>query len=136
MPRLVALLPHMESTEDSGQEIFGMNIVTIPFSNEMRPVETMDLGGVGGEPVTAEEEDAAEELVRRMQFAEGFQYQDLQSPAIQHMYAVLQAVALNQVRNITGDYDYMPQGVIVLLPIQESSEWRAESDMLQPDPDG
>jgi ATP-dependent DNA helicase 2 subunit 1 len=101
MPRLVALLPHLEPAEEEGaeDEVFGMNIVTIPFSNEVRPVEVMDLGGVGGEPVTEEEEEAAEDIVRRMQFAEGFQYQDLQSPAIQHMYAVLQAVALNQVRH-------------------------------------
>ena len=97
MPRLVALLPHLEPADGAENAIFGMNVITIPYSNEIRPVECMDLGGVNGEPLTDEEKTVAVEIARKMQFTDGFQYQDLQSPAIQHMYAVLQAVALNQV---------------------------------------
>ncbi|CAE7509481.1 XRCC6, partial [Symbiodinium microadriaticum] len=96
MPRLVALLPHLEPTDGADSTIFGLDLVTIPYSNEVRPVECMDLGGVGDEPLSNDEKNAAHNIVRAMQFADGFQYQELQSPAIQYMYAVLQAVALNQ----------------------------------------
>jgi hypothetical protein len=100
MPRLVAMLPHFdeEMDESTGRNIVtGMDLVTIPFSNEVRSLEAANMGGVGLEPVTDEEEAAATALVKAMQFDDGFRFQDLQNPARQHMYAVLQAVALNQV---------------------------------------
>jgi hypothetical protein len=100
MPRLVAMLPHFdeEIDESTGRNmVTGMDLVTIPFSNEVRSMEAANIGGVGLEPVTDEEEAAATALVKAMQFDDGFRYQDLQNPARQHMYAVLQAVALNQV---------------------------------------
>ena len=102
MPRLVAMLPHVEAEEGHDREgaaavVFGMDLVTIPYANEVRAVEAMDRGGVAGESLTGEEKDAAMEVVKAMQFSDGFQYQDLQSPAIQYMYSVLQAFALNEV---------------------------------------
>jgi hypothetical protein len=100
MPRLVAMLPHTdeEIDESTGRNmITGIDLVTIPYSNEVRSLEAANIGGVGLEPVTPEEEAAATALIKAMQFDDGFRYQDLQNPARQHMYAVLQAVALNQV---------------------------------------
>lgn len=94
------MLPHFddEVDESTGRNmVTGMDLVTIPFSNEVRSMEAANMGGVGLEPVTDEEEAAATALIKAMQFDDGFRYQDLQNPARQHMYAVLQAVALNQV---------------------------------------
>lgn len=119
MPRLVAMLPHVEEAEEGHEGegegaaavVFGMDLVTIPYANEVRAVEAMDLGGVAGEALTAEEKDAAMEVVKAMQFSDGFQYQDLQSPAIQYMYSVLQAFALNEV-DIYPSY-FPPHYVII-----------------------
>jgi hypothetical protein len=100
MPRLVAMLPHTdeEIDESTGKNmITGIDLVTIPFSNEVRSLEAANIGGVGLESVTPEEEAAATALIKAMQFDDDFRFQDLQNPARQHMYAVLQAVALNQV---------------------------------------
>jgi hypothetical protein len=59
--------------------------------------------------------EAAEALVTALQFEDGFQYQSLENPAVQHVYGVLQAIALNQ----------------------EESDWRADrDDKLQPDAEG
>lgn len=100
MPRLVAMLPHIEEDydENTGNKVItGLDLVTIPFSNEVRSIDALDIGGCNLEAVTPEEELAAINLVLAMQFSDGFKYQDLQNPARQHVYSVLQAVALNQV---------------------------------------
>lgn len=109
MPRLVAMLPHFdeEIDETTGKNmITGIDLVTIPFSNEVRSLEAANIGGVGLEPVTEEEEAAATALIKAMQFEDGFRYQDLQNPARQNMYAVLQAVALNQVTSIISFFHF------------------------------
>lgn len=101
MPRLVAMLPHYEDDidETTGNKIItGLDLITIPFSNEIRSIDALDIGGCNLEAVTSEEEFAATNLINSMQFSDGFKYQDLQNPARQHVYSVLQAVALNQVR--------------------------------------
>ncbi len=96
------MLPHVdeEIDETTGKNILtGIDLVTIPYSNEVRSIEALDIGGIGLDPVNEEEEEAASALIKAMQFADGFRYQDLQNPARQHMYSVLQAVALNQVQS-------------------------------------
>lgn len=118
MPRLVAMMTHIEENPDSGDstyDITGMNLVTIPYSNEVRSLVSMNSGAVTCDPVSQEEEDVAVSLVKAMQFEDNFDYRDLQNPAIQHIYSVIQAVALNQ----------------------ETPEWNpATDDMLQPDSEG
>lgn len=117
MPRLVAMLPRVEEDESDEegkktQEVCGMDLINIPYANEVRDIEALNLGTTD---VSQEEVSAAEAVVKGLQFEDGFSYQTLENPAIQHVYSVLQAIALNQ----------------------EEPDWKADrDDKLQPDKEG
>jgi hypothetical protein len=140
MPRLVAMFPRLEEQDDeeegSAPAVCGMDLITIPYASEVRDIAALKMGTTDGKEigtsvvkfewmsneivndditVSQEEVEAAEALVTALQFEDGFQYQSLENPMVQHVYGVLQAIALNQ----------------------EESDWKADrDDKLQPDAEG
>lgn len=95
MPRLAVLWPQLEVIDEDGCQAQppAFHLLPMPFCEDVRycPVEaTADVPEQGL--------DAARELVKALAAAlpEGFRYdKDIENPAVQQFYAVLQAVALN-----------------------------------------
>jgi len=122
-PRLVVMLPLQEEREDGETELVGCNLIPLPFDGECRrsicsgiayDLEDSSTSAVGlvesGNTNIHSAISSAECLIRKLQLGPNFDYRDLENPAIQNFYAVLQAVALSQ----------------------STTEWSIEDDMLQP----
>lgn len=125
-PRVVVMLPLLEADGGDGEpEVVGCNLIPLPFDGECRrsintgiAYDLENMSGVDGlveaaNPNIHSAIASAETLIRKLQLGETFDYRDLENPAIQNFYAVLQAVALSQ----------------------SQTEWSPEDDMLQPSPE-
>jgi len=112
-PRIVAMVPQQEIEAENEAGLLqsgGFNLIALPFDGELRSLHT-----AGQVTLPHDAVEAAVAVVRSLQMDEQFNYTDLENPALQRFYSVLQAVALTE----------------------PGADWRAEEhDMLQPDPEG
>ena len=104
MPRYVAIAP-----QSDGEVYTGLSLIVLPFAQEIRNVPAGNIFVPDDDMVAA-----AEEVITALQFEDDFSHTQLENPAIQHFYGVLQAVALQQ----------------------EQSEWSPDRDQMVPDPEG
>jgi len=95
-PRLVALIPQAEQI-DAETKIQvkppGINLIILPFSEELRSLKDEDAGLQPAEPDLV---DKAKEIIAKLTITGGFDPESFQNPALQRHYASLQALALDQ----------------------------------------
>ena len=103
-PRLAVMLPQMEELDEAGAQTRppGFNLLALPFGPEIRcnpapvPPNVVDM-------VNADMQGKAEALVAALSLEDSFSYQEIDSPAMQRFYSVLQAVALGQPHSDAAD---------------------------------
>jgi len=92
-PVPVALIPQEEELNEDGTQWMppGMHVIFLPFADDNRDVKLDD------EPTKANKEqvDAAVQLISALEM-EAFAPGDLENPALQKHYAILQAIALQE----------------------------------------
>ncbi|BBM97060.1 ATP-dependent DNA helicase 2 subunit 1 [Marchantia polymorpha subsp. ruderalis] len=97
-PLLVALVPQEEETDETGGQLQppGMQMIYLPYADDIRPAEKY-LVDVLNHPQRGEEEqiDKAVALMRKLDLKDFTVYQ-IQNPALQKHYAILQALALEE----------------------------------------
>eukprot|EP00607_Mallomonas_marina_P001757 CAMPEP_0182437794 /NCGR_PEP_ID=MMETSP1167-20130531/85289_1 /TAXON_ID=2988 /ORGANISM="Mallomonas Sp, Strain CCMP3275" /LENGTH=538 /DNA_ID=CAMNT_0024630843 /DNA_START=211 /DNA_END=1831 /DNA_ORIENTATION=+ len=98
-----------ESQEKRREEGTGMNLIPLPFDGEMRRIKSSVI------EVSDNMIQTAEDVISALQMDTELNYTELENPAIQRFYSVLQAVALSE----------------------EEVDWSPDlHDQLQPDPEG
>uniref|UniRef100_A0A1J3JM46 ATP-dependent DNA helicase 2 subunit KU70 n=1 Tax=Noccaea caerulescens TaxID=107243 RepID=A0A1J3JM46_NOCCA len=96
-PRLVALIAQDEIESDGGQvEPPGMNMIYLPYSNDIRDVEELhSKPGVAAPRASDDQLKKASALMRRLELKD-FSVCQFANPALQRHYAMLQAIALDE----------------------------------------
>ncbi|CAA7056686.1 unnamed protein product [Microthlaspi erraticum] len=96
-PRLVALIAQDEIESDGGQvEPPGMNMIYLPYSNDIRDVEELHSNpGVAAPRASEDQLKKASALMRRLELKD-FSVCQFANPALQRHYAMLQAIALDE----------------------------------------
>ncbi|KAJ0257192.1 ATP-dependent DNA helicase 2 subunit KU70 [Hirschfeldia incana] len=95
-PRLVALVAQDEIESDGGQvEPPGMNMIYLPYSNDIRDIEELhSKPGVAAPRASEDQLKKASALMRRLELKD-FSVCQFANPALQRHYAMLQAIALD-----------------------------------------
>ncbi|KAL2653061.1 hypothetical protein R1flu_021189 [Riccia fluitans] len=97
-PQLVALVAQEEETDDTGSQLQppGMNMIYLPYADDIRPAEKYHADNIN-HPKRAEEGQIsrAVTLMRKLDLKDFTVYQ-IQNPALQRHYAILQALALEE----------------------------------------
>ncbi|KFK43907.1 hypothetical protein AALP_AA1G189500 [Arabis alpina] len=96
-PRMVALVAQDEIESDGGQvEPPGMNMIYLPYANDMRDIEELhSKPGVAVPRASDEQLNKASALMRRLELKD-FTVCQFANPALQKHYAILQAIALDE----------------------------------------
>ncbi|KAJ9460486.1 hypothetical protein DIPPA_25239 [Diplonema papillatum] len=110
-PRIVALVPQLETQEPDGSrdECFGMHVIPLPYANDIRDLS------FPAPPPKGENHDRlvvkAKQIIRRMQLQPAFdggepKYDayDYPNPALQKHFTVLQSIALEEDYETVPDY--------------------------------
>ncbi|KAF6136020.1 hypothetical protein GIB67_006912 [Kingdonia uniflora] len=111
-PQLVALIAQEEITTPSGQvEPPGMHMIYLPYSDDIRPIEEVQMDADNVVPnVTDEQIKKATAVLKRIDLKD-FSVCQFANPALQRHYAILQALAL--------DEDEMPEVKDETLPDEQ-----------------
>lgn len=89
----LALLVPQEEEEVNGQQVTppGLQMIMLPFVDDIRTVNQAEYGGKVGEPLLT----YAKDMVQLVQ-AESFSSEDFANPSLQKHYSALQALALQE----------------------------------------
>eukprot|EP01060_Flectonema_neradi_P038543 TRINITY_DN812_c0_g1_i1.p2 TRINITY_DN812_c0_g1~~TRINITY_DN812_c0_g1_i1.p2 ORF type:complete len:304 (+),score=67.97 TRINITY_DN812_c0_g1_i1:1340-2251(+) len=131
-PRLVALLPQLETHEPDGSkdESFGIHIIPLPFADDIRDLQFEESFKDG--PNHTALVTRAKQIIKRMQLAPAFKggeskydSYDYPNPSLQKHYTVLQSIALEE------DYENVPDYTLPdyknMEPLRESFKQYASS---------
>ncbi|POM62503.1 ATP-dependent DNA helicase 2 subunit [Phytophthora palmivora] len=88
-PRLVALVPQEEESDEMGQvQPSGFNVIFLPYLDDIRDIPVEAVTDVGQEKV-----DAAKQLITKLKLTEAPSFEN---PELQKHYAAIQALALDE----------------------------------------
>lgn len=95
-PRLVALLPQPEQLDEAGAQLKppGFHLIVLPFADDLRHLRFPE--GDARPTASDAQVDRAKEIVGRLTLAGRFSPESYDNPVLQHHYAMLQALALDQ----------------------------------------
>ncbi|XP_024517551.1 ATP-dependent DNA helicase 2 subunit KU70 [Selaginella moellendorffii] len=95
-PHLVALVPQEEIVNEYGQvQPPGMHMIYLPYAEDIRQPEKINLSKGGVEIAAKEHIDKAMALIKKLHLRE-FTVYDIQNPALQRHYSNLQALGLQE----------------------------------------
>ena len=110
-PRIVALLPQLESFEADGNkdESFGLHVIPLAYADDIRDIQLDDKYKDGPSHDTLVTK--AKQIIKRMQLAPAFKgaepkydSYDYPNPSLQKHYTVLQSIALEEDYEDVADY--------------------------------